>query len=38
MGILGERDEEGNIPVETAGVTRLFPRASLSKVRTVFDF
>ena len=38
VGILGERDEEGNIPVETAGVTRLFPRASLSKVRTVFDF
>jgi hypothetical protein len=24
--------------VETAGVTRLFPKATVSKVRTVFDF
>ena len=38
VGILGERDAEGGIPVETAGVTRLFPRESVSKVRTVFDF
>ena len=38
VGILGERDAEGNIPVETAGVTRLFPNATVSKVRTVFDF
>ena len=38
VGILGQRDEEGSIPVETAGTTRLFPRASVSKVRTVFDF
>ena len=38
VGILGERDAEGNIPVETAGVTRLFPKATVSKVRTVFDF
>ena len=38
VGILGERDAEGNIPVETAGVVRAFPRAAVSKVRTVFDF
>ena len=38
VGILGERDAEGGIPVETAGVTRLFPRETVSKVRTVFDF
>ena len=38
VGILGERDSEGNIPVETAGVVRAFPRAAVSKVRTVFDF
>ena len=38
VGILGERDAEGSIPVETAGVTRLFPKATVSKVRTVFDF
>ena len=38
VGILGERDEEGNIPVETAGVVRAFPRNAISKVRTVFDF
>ena len=38
VGILGERDAEGNIPVETAGVTRAFPRNAVSKVRTVFDF
>ena len=38
VGILGERDAEGGIPVETAGTTRLFPRESVSKVRTVFDF
>ena len=38
VGILGERDAEGNIPVETAGVTRAFPRNAVSKIRTVFDF
>ncbi len=38
VGILGETDTEGGIPVETAGVTRIFPRAAISKVRTVFDF
>ncbi len=38
VGILGEIDESGNIPVETDGTTRLFPRASIAKVRTVFDF
>ena len=38
VGILGERDGEGNIPVETAGVTRLFPKGTVSKVCTVFDF
>ena len=38
VGILGERDAEGNIPVETAGVTRVFERAAVSKIRTVFDF
>jgi ribosome maturation factor RimP len=38
VGILGERDADGNIPVETAGTTRLFPKAAVSKVRTVFDF
>ena len=38
VGILGERDAQGSIPVETAGVTRLFPKATVSKVRTVFDF
>ena len=37
VGILGERDAEGSIPVETAGVTRLFPKATVSKGRTVFD-
>ena len=38
VGILGERDAEGNIPVETAGVVRVFERAAVSKIRTVFDF
>jgi hypothetical protein len=38
VGILGERDEEGNVPVETAGTTRAFPRSAISKIRTVFDF
>ena len=38
VGILGERDAEGNIPVETAGTVRAFPRNAISKVRTVFDF
>ena len=38
VGILGERDAEGNIPVETAGVTRVFERVAVSKIRTVFDF
>lgn len=37
-GTLGKRDEEGSISVETEGVTRVFPKASVSKVRTVFDF
>ncbi|MBQ3507862.1 MAG: ribosome maturation factor RimP [Clostridia bacterium] len=38
VGILGERDAEGGIPVETAGVTRVFTRNSIAKIRTVFDF
>ena len=38
VGILGERDAEGSIPVETAGTTRAFPRNTIAKVRTVFDF
>ncbi len=38
VGILGERDSEGGIPVETAGTVRVFPRAAVAKVRTVFDF
>ena len=38
VGILGERDAEGNIPVETAGITRVFERTAVSKIRTVFDF
>ena len=38
VGILGERDAEGNIPVETAGTTRVFERTAVSKIRTVFDF
>ena len=38
VGILGERDAEGGIPVETAGVVRTFPKTAVSKVRTVFDF
>jgi ribosome maturation factor RimP len=38
VGILGERDEKGNVPVETAGTTRAFPRSAISKIRTVFDF
>ena len=38
VGILGERDAEGGIPVETAGVTRVFARNAVSKIRTVFDF
>ncbi len=38
VGILGERDAEGGIPVETAGTIRTFPRAAVAKVRTVFDF
>ena len=38
VGILGERDAEGNIPVETAGTVRTFERSAVSKIRTVFDF
>ena len=38
VGILGERDEEGNIPVAMGDTTRTFPRASIAKIRTVFDF
>ena len=38
VGILGERDAEGGISVETAGVTRVFPQSTVAKVRTVFDF
>ncbi len=38
VGILGETDGEGHVPVETAGTIRLFPRASIAKIRTVFDF
>ncbi len=38
VGILGELDADGQVPVETAGVTRAFPRSAISKIRTVFDF
>ncbi len=38
VGILGPVDEEGNIPVDTAGTVRKFPRAAISKIHTVFDF
>ncbi len=38
VGILGALDSEGCVPVETAGVTRVFPRSAISKIRTVFDF
>ncbi len=38
VGILGERDAEGNIPVETAGTVRTFERSAVAKIRTVFDF
>ncbi len=38
VGILGAPDGEGNIPVETAGTVRSFPRAAIAKIRTVFDF
>lgn len=38
VGILGELDAEGGVPVETAGVVRTFPRAAIAKIRTVYDF
>lgn len=38
VGILGEIDEEGCVPVDTAGTVRRFPRAAIAKIRTVFDF
>ena len=38
VGILEEREEEGNIPVTVGDTTRRFPRASIAKIRTVFDF
>ncbi len=38
VGILGPRDAEGGVPVETAGVVRTFPRSAIAKIRTVFDF
>ncbi len=38
VGILGKMDAEGNIPVDTAGIVRSFPRAAIAKMRTVFDF
>ncbi len=37
-GILGELGEDGSIPVTCADTTRLFPRAAVAKIRTVFDF
>ncbi|MCQ2428933.1 MAG: ribosome maturation factor RimP [Clostridia bacterium] len=37
-GILGGMDGEGNITVEVNGTDKVFPRAAVSKVRTVFDF
>ncbi len=38
VGILGAVDADGNIPVETNGTVRAFPRASIAKIRTVYDF
>ena len=38
VGILGEIDEEGCVPVDVAGTIRRFPRAAIAKIRTVFDF
>lgn len=38
VGILGEIDENGDVPVDVAGTVRRFPRASIAKIRTVFDF
>ncbi len=38
VGILGDVDAEGNIPVTVGETVRIFPRAAVSKVRTVFDF
>ncbi len=38
VGILGEIDADGQVPVETAGTTRAFPRAAIAKIRTVYDF
>ena len=38
VGILGAMDEEGNVPVETAGTVRAFPRTAIAKIRTVFEF
>ena len=38
VGILGELDEEGNVPVTTADTTRTFPRAAIAKIRTMFEF
>ncbi len=37
-GILGDIDENGNVPVDTAGTVRAFPRAAIAKIHTVFDF
>lgn len=37
-GILGERTEEGDIPVTVGEKTLIFPRTAISKIRTVFDF
>ena len=38
VGILGEIDENGDVPVDVAGTVRRFPRTSIAKIRTVFDF
>ncbi len=38
LGILGEVDKQGDVPVDVAGTVRRFPRAAIAKIRTVYDF
>ncbi len=38
VGILGAIDEDGLVPVDTAGTTHRFPRSAIAKIHTVFDF
>ncbi len=38
VGILGEIDENGDVPVDTAGTVRRFPRTTIAKIRTIYDF